>query len=54
MFTAAVLLGIKDKVMFDLTWAESRPPPNTRTKPRPGDRMLVYLRQHEELAKKFD
>lgn len=25
MFTAAVLLGIKDKVMFDLTWAESSP-----------------------------
>lgn len=25
MFTAAVLLGIKDKAMFDLTWAESSP-----------------------------
>lgn len=48
MFIAAVLLGIKHKVMFDLAWAKY---PQTRTKPLPGDRKLVYLRQHEELAK---
>lgn len=48
MFTAGVLLGIKDKVMFDLAWAKS---PHTRTKPLPSDRKLVFLRRHEELAK---
>lgn len=48
MFTAVVLLGIKDKVMFDLAWAKS---PHARTKPLPGDRKLVYLRRDEELAK---
>lgn len=48
MFTAVVLLGIKDKVMFDLAWAKS---PHARTKPLPSDRKLVYLRRHEELAK---
>lgn len=48
MFSLAVLLGIKDKVMFVLVWAKST---HTRTNPLPGDRKLVYLLRHEELAK---